>query len=77
MTTNYRREPMSMRTLVTIVLGLIVGFFAGLILSQVIGIVGFVIFERVIGWRLLPVVAATLGGVAALIVDNRRQRQPR
>lgn len=64
-----------MRTLAVTVSALIVGLFAGLVLSEVIGIVGFLVFDRFVGIRFLPILLAIACAVAAPIVDRRvRQR---
>jgi hypothetical protein len=64
-----------MRTLVVIVLALIAGFFAGIVLSEIIGIAGFVLFQRVVGIRYLPVYLAFLSAAGALAVDLLMRRR--
>jgi hypothetical protein len=63
-----------MRTVVMIVIGLIGGFLGGLILSELIGIVGVLLFDRAIGIRFLPLYLAVVGAVAAPIVDAQSHR---
>jgi hypothetical protein len=43
-----------MRTAGQVVLGLVAGFFAGLVISEIIGIVGVLAFDRAVGFRYLP-----------------------
>lgn len=64
-----------MRTLTVTATALIVGLLAGFVLSEVIGIIGFLLFDRFVGIRFLPVLLAIVCAVAAPIVDRRvRQR---
>ena len=64
-----------MRTLTVTATALIVGLLAGFVLSEVIGIIGFLLFDRFVGIRFLPVLLAIACAVAAPIVDRRvRQR---
>lgn len=65
-----------MRTVVVTVLALIGGFLAGIVLSEIIGVVGLVLFEDVIGVRFLPVVTALVAAVAAVILTLRARRAP-
>ena len=66
-----------MRTLAVTVSALIVGLLAGLVLSEVIGIVGFLVFDRFVGIRFLPVLLAIACAVAAPIVHRRVQHRSR
>jgi uncharacterized protein DUF5957 len=43
-----------MRTAGQVVLGLVAGFFAGLVISEIIGIVGVLAFDHAVGFRYLP-----------------------
>jgi Family of unknown function (DUF5957) len=63
-----------MRTVVMIVCGLIGGFLGGLILSELIGIVGVLLFDRAVGIRFLPLYLAVVGAVVAPIVDAQIRR---
>lgn len=54
-----------MRILAAIGLGLLGGFFAGIIVSQVIGIVGVLIFQQPWGIKFLPIYTAAAGAVLA------------
>jgi hypothetical protein len=65
-----------MRTVVVTVLALIGGFLAGIVLSEIIGVVGLVLFEDVVGVRFLPVVTALVAAVAAVILTLRARRAP-
>ena len=60
-----------MRTLTVTATALIVGLLAGFVLSEVIGIIGFLLFDRFVGIRFLPVLLAIACAVAAPIVDRR------
>jgi hypothetical protein len=64
------------KTLVITVLALIGGFFAGIVLSEVIGIAGFLLFDSVVGFKFLPLVSALAAAVAA-VAGNRRARRGR
>jgi Family of unknown function (DUF5957) len=66
-----------MRTVIVTVLALIGGFLAGIVLSEIIGVVGLLVFEDVVGVRFLPVVTALVAAVAAVIVTLRARRAPR
>jgi fructose-specific phosphotransferase system IIC component len=63
-----------MRTVVVTVLGLIGGFLAGIVVSEIIGIIGFLLFDSVIGFRFLPVISALVAGVAAVVINRRARR---
>jgi hypothetical protein len=63
-----------MRTVVMIVCGLIGGLLGGLILSELIGIVGVLLFDRAIGIRFLPLYLAVVYAAAAPIVDAQIHR---
>ena len=65
-----------MRTLIVTVLALVGGFFAGIVLSEIIGIAGFLLFDSVVGFKFLPLVSALAAGVAA-VAGNRRARRSR
>jgi hypothetical protein len=59
--------------------GLIGGVVAGLMLSEIIGIVGYPVFESAVGIKFLPIYLAILFAVVAPIVDarfRRRSEQP-
>jgi len=66
-----------MRTLAVSVTALIVGLLAGLVLSEVIGIIGFLVFDRFVGVRFLPILLAIACAVAAPIVDRRVRHRSR
>jgi hypothetical protein len=61
-----------MRTAGHVVLGLVAGFFAGLVLSEIIGILGFLAFDRAVGFRYLPLATGLAGAVVAALVRRRR-----
>jgi fructose-specific phosphotransferase system IIC component len=64
-----------MRTVITTVLALIGGFFAGIVVSEIIGIIGFLMFDSIVGFRFLPVISAVLAAGAAVIVNTRVRRR--
>jgi hypothetical protein len=64
-----------MKTLLITLLAIAAGFLAGLILSNVIGIVSVLVFQQPFGIKYLPVYLALLSGVIALAVNlNRRSK---
>ena len=65
-----------MRTAVVIVLAIIGGLFAGLVISEIIGIVGMLIFGTAAGFEFLPVYLAIAGAVAAPLLYRRSRRRP-
>jgi uncharacterized membrane protein YeaQ/YmgE (transglycosylase-associated protein family) len=68
-----------MKMLVVVAVGLIVGIVSGLLLSELVGVVGFLLFDDPAGVRFLPVVLGIVGAVALSILDawsRRVSRQP-
>jgi hypothetical protein len=70
----YLLEVFRVRTLVMVVLGLVLGFVAGMVASEIIGIVGFLAFDRLVGIRFLPLISAVVGALAAPALDRRSSR---
>jgi hypothetical protein len=70
-----RREEIVTRTIVAALLGLIGGIVAGLILSEIIGIAGYLLFGSAIGIKFLPIYLAVLFTVVAPAVDMRLRRR--
>ena len=64
-----------MRAVVVAVVALIGGFLAGIVLSEVIGVVGLLVFEDVVGIKFLPVVTALVAAAAAVVVNLQVQRR--
>ena len=64
-----------MRAVVVAVVALVGGFLAGIVLSEVIGVVGLLGFEDVVGIKFLPVVTALVAAAAAVVVSLRAQRR--
>ena len=64
-----------MRTVIATVLALIGGLFAGIVVSEIIGIVGFLLFDSIVGFRFLPVISAVTAAAAAIIVNTRVRRR--
>ena len=66
-----------MRTAAVIVLAIIGGLVAGLVLSEVIGIVGVLVFGTAAGFKFLPVYLAIAGAVTAPLLYRRSRRRSR
>jgi hypothetical protein len=66
-----------MRTAGVIVLAVIGGLVAGLVLSEIIGIAGMLVFGTTVGIKFLPVYLAIAGAVAAPLLYQRNQRPSR
>jgi hypothetical protein len=66
-----------MKAIVASVIGAITGFLLGILLSEIIGIVGFVLTRRPVGIRYLPIYLAIGFAVAAPVVRARIGRGPR
>jgi hypothetical protein len=54
---GYRSEGILVRTVVVPLLGFAWGVMAGLVLSEAVGIVGFLLFDRAVGIRFLPIIS--------------------
>lgn len=66
-----------MKTLWITLLSAAGGFVAGLLLSELIGLVSVLIFNDPAGIKYLPVYLAALSGLAALVIDlARRSKTP-
>ena len=68
-----------MRAIAAALFGLIGGVVAGLMLSEIIGIVGYLMFDSAVGIKFLPIYLAILFAVVAPAVDGRfrcRSEQP-
>ena len=61
-----------MRTIAVTMLALVGGFLAGIVLSEIIGIVGFLLFDSVVGFKFLPIVAAAAAAALAVAVNLRK-----
>jgi fructose-specific phosphotransferase system IIC component len=66
---------MRARAVVVTVVALIGGFLAGIVVSEVIGAVGLLVFDSIVGIRFLPVVTAVVAAGAAIIVNRRAERR--
>ena len=66
-----------MRTAGVIVVALIGGLLAGLLLSEVIGIIGMLVFGTAVGLKFLPVYLAIAGAAAAPLLYRRSRRRSR
>ena len=54
---------------------LVCGFIAGIVLSEVIGIVGFLVFHRAVGIRFLPVYLGVISAVVVLAAGLLSRRR--
>jgi uncharacterized membrane protein len=61
--------------MVAALLGLIGGVIAGVALSEIIGIVGYLVLDSAVGIKFLPIYLAILFAVVALVVDARLRRR--
>ena len=66
---------MKTRILLITVFALIAGFVLGIVLSEVIGIVGVLGFGRVVGIKYLPIYLAGLSAIAANLFDAYARRK--
>ena len=65
-----------MRTLGVTVLAIVGGLVAGLLLSEVIGIIGVLVFGTAAGIKFLPVYLAIASAVAAPVLYRRSRHRP-
>ena len=63
-----------MKTVSVSVVGLVTGLVAGILLSEFIGIVGYLAFDRLVGVRFLPIYLGVVGAVAAPLLYRRTHR---
>lgn len=66
-----------MRTYAAAAVGLVAGFFAGLMLDVVIGVGGLMTGGEPAGIRFLPIGTAVLGALVAVVVYRRVHRDSR
>jgi hypothetical protein len=66
-----------MKTVGVAVLGIAGGLVAGLVLSEIIGIVGMLAFDTAVGFKFLPVYLAVACAVAAPLLYRRSRRRSR
>lgn len=64
-----------MKTVGVIALAIVGGLVAGLVLSEIIGIVGMLAFGTAAGVKFLPVYLAIAGAVAAPLLYRRSRRR--
>lgn len=64
-----------MRNFILTVLTLIIGFVIGMMLSEVIGVVGVLGFGRVVGIKYLPVYTAIALAIIANLIDARSRHK--
>jgi uncharacterized protein YacL len=66
-----------MKTAVVTVLAVVGGLVAGLVLSEIIGIIGMLVFGTPAGIKFLPVYLALACAVAAPVLYRRSRRRSR
>lgn len=66
-----------MRTLAVTIIALVAGLVGGLVLSEIIGIIGVLVFDRFVGIRFLALILAAGCAVAAPILDRRLRARSR
>jgi hypothetical protein len=66
---------MRMRAVVVTLLGLIGGFVAGIVVSDIIGIAGVLLFDDAVEIKYLSLYFAVAGAVAASVLDGRVRRR--
>ena len=66
-----------MRMLIVVLLGLAGGFLAGIVISQLVGIVGVLVFHQAIGVKFLPVYTSIIGAIAAPFLAGRFEQNMR
>ena len=64
-----------MKTIGVILLALAGGFAAGILLSEIIGIVGKLVFQQTVGIKYLPVYLAVLSAGVALVIALAGRRK--
>jgi uncharacterized protein DUF5957 len=64
-----------MKTAGVIILGIVGGLVAGLVLSEIIGIIGMLVFGTAAGIKFLPVYLAIAAAVAAPLIYRRSRRR--
>ncbi len=74
---NRHRVGVGTRTVWVAVLALIAGFVSGIVLSEIIGIIGFLLFNRGVGIRYLSMLLAVVCAGVALCVEIGARRGSR
>lgn len=60
-----------MKFLLSVLLGCIGGFMIGIALSELIGVIGVVLFNKAIGIKYLPIYTAVLCGVLVPLISQK------
>jgi len=66
-----------MRMLIAVLLGLAGGFLAGIVISQLVGIVGVLVLHQAIGIKFLPIYTAIIGAIVAPLLARRAAQNMR
>jgi uncharacterized membrane protein len=62
-----------MRITGAVVLGIVCGALAGVALSELVALLGLLLFDRPLGLRFLPVALGVAGGLTAGLVGHRHR----
>jgi len=71
-----RREGFGARTLAVALLGFALGFLAGVLISELVGIAGYVLYGQPGGGRFLPVILGATCAALAPVLDARIRKSP-
>lgn len=63
-----------MRTITSVIIGIVSGFILGIALSSMIGILGMALFDVPLGIKFLPYYSAAICAVLVPILDRKRNR---
>ena len=66
-----------MRLLIAVLLGLAGGFLAGIVISQIVGIIGVLVFHQAIVIKFLPIYTAIIGAIASPLLAGRLEQNMR
>lgn len=66
-----------MQIALRLIVGLAGGFVAGIVISEVIGITGVLLFDRMMGIKYLAVYTAVIGAGLGLLASRRAMRNSR
>ncbi|TMV51437.1 hypothetical protein FE783_06570 [Paenibacillus mesophilus] len=61
-----------MKTLIVVLFGLIGGYVFGIVLAEIVGIVSFLLFDRPVGVKFLPILFAVLCAVVGSVSVRRK-----
>ncbi|SFB06746.1 hypothetical protein SAMN04488072_106169 [Lentibacillus halodurans] len=64
-----------MRSFLAVIVGLIGGFFLGIALSSLIGILGMILFNEPIGFRYLSYFTAIFCAILVPVIDQKNRKR--